>query len=309
MTTLLKYALWILGAAQAVQPVLWALDPPADCDICQCTKTMSWQRPVDLDGDEVPDFDHIRLRDYKYCDYVDWWAWQDDEIEAFYPQTHVDVYVDYSRGRETRVRAALPPGRVIEVDPQPVCPWGASNCWEWVSRVPDAQAILDAEGLGTMWRLTDRYPCPPEIINCMDLVRAGEVRLADPSDQTAEALFGFRIQQADGWHLGWIRLLLELPWPESFDERPVGGISLLEYAIHPIPETPIVAGEYPRPKLEARIEKDEVILSWQAAWTGYVLERSSAVTGGAWEPVPGVENNSVRVSKAGPPAFFRLKQE
>jgi len=52
-------------------------------------------------------------------------------------------------------------------------------------------------------------------------------------------------------------------------------------------------------------------------WTGRVLmglsgdelDPISGVTGGAWKPVPGVENNTVRVPKAGPPAFFRLKQE
>ncbi len=52
-----------------------------------------------------------------------------------------------------------------------------------------------------------------------------------------------------------------------------------------------------------------MVLSWSPVWSGYVLERSATLAPGAWEPVPGVTDHSVRLPADGPPAFFRLRHE
>ncbi|MCP5523526.1 MAG: hypothetical protein H7A46_18465 [Verrucomicrobiales bacterium] len=266
-----------------------------------CTLTELWSSPVDVDGDGIVDFHQRRLDSEQRGWWSDEeWGLQRDKIEAFYPEPHVEVWVEYG------VTFSVPAGDLIGDPVLLECAPPMRACRAWSSDYPPAQPYLEAEGLGILHRVTDCYPN-----SCFSAVSIGVLGTATlgPGD-VREVLVGLRLRQEEAWHLGWARLQFRQPWPEL---RPpyteMGGVSLVDHAIHPIPETPIVAGEPPRPTLEARIEKDEVILSWHAAWTGYVLERSPAVTGGAWEPVPGVENNSVRVSKAGPPAFFRLKQE
>ena len=277
-----------------------------------CTVTVQWTKPVDLDGDEVPDFLHRRVTAHAGCGGE--WAWfrRHDEIEALYPEPHVDLWIQF-----TPVYPDIPlwppqgvtPGELVGNPTGTECHPPMLLCRTWASERPVAQPTLQAEGLGVIYRRTDAYPCLPDGYGCGGGGRTGAILLADPLDQTAIGLFGFRIQQADGWHLAWLRILFDQPWPWSFDERPVGGLSLLDYAIHPEPETPIAAGEPPRPTLHASVEGDEIVLSWYPNWTGFVLERSPAITGSAWDLVPGVENNSIRLPKAGPPAFFRLKQE
>ena len=291
-----------------------ALKEPTWCggEWDSCRVTVQWTEPVDLDGDEVPDFLHRRVTAHSGCG--DEWAGfrRDDEIEAFYPEPHVDVWTQYHTAYPTEAwwwALALTPGEVVGDPSWRDCSPPTLFCRTWASERPVAQPTLQAEGLGVIYRRTDAYPCLPDGYGCGGGGRTGAILLADPLDQTAIGLFGFRIQQADGWHLAWLRILFDQPWPWSFDERPVGGLSLLDYAIHPEPETPIAAGEPPRPTLHASVEGDEIVLSWYPNWTGFVLERSPAITGSAWDLVPGVENNSIRLPKAGPPAFFRLKQE
>ncbi|MCP5523524.1 MAG: hypothetical protein H7A46_18455 [Verrucomicrobiales bacterium] len=294
----------LLSGQLLAQPcVLW----PDGCFVLtehSCLAETNWVEAVDLDGDEVPDLWRRRMNVEMRCSLEGEWVLQRDQIEAFYPEPHVEVWVEYAS--PFHIAFGVAPGALIGDPVLLECAVPMWLCRAWSSDYPPAQPYLEAEGLGILHRVTDCYPN-----SCFSAVSIGVLGTATlgPGD-VREVLVGLRLRQEEAWHLGWARLQFRQPWPEL---RPpyteMGGVSLVDHAIHPIPETPIVAGEPPRPTLEARIEKDEVILSWHAAWTGYVLERSPAVTGGAWEPVPGVENNSVRVSKAGPPAFFRLKQE
>ncbi|MCB1127805.1 MAG: hypothetical protein KDM81_15030 [Verrucomicrobiae bacterium] len=292
----------LLSGQLLAQPcVLW----PDGCFVLtehSCLADTNWVEAVDLDGDEVPDLWRRRMNVEMRCSLEGEWVLQRDQIEAFYPEPHVEAWVEYG------VTFSVPAGDLIGDPVLLECAPPLRACRAWSSDYPPAQPYLEAEGLGIINRYNAQSDC---MQGGCGTTTHGVLRPDNPSDWSPwQVLVGFRIQQPDGFHLGWLSLAFRRPWPELvLPYTEIGGVFLLDYAIHPIPETPIVAGEYPRPTLEARIEKDEVILSWHAAWTGYVLERSPAVTGGAWEPVPGVENNSVRVSKAGPPAFFRLKQE
>jgi len=290
----------LLSGQLLAQPcVLW----PDGCFVLtehSCLAETNWVEAVDLDGDEVADLWRRRMNVEMRCSLEGEWVLQRDQIEAFYPEPHVEVWVEYAS--PFHIAFGVAPGALIGDPVLLECAVPMWLCRAWSSDYPPAQPYLEAEGLGFTWRTTDRSPCYEPV--CAKGFAVGVIPF-EAGDTFSEALVGFRIAQNEQWHLGWLRL----QWFLDLDHLPIGYVELADYAIHPIPETPIVAGEYPRTILEARIEKDEVILNWHPAWTGYVLERSPAVTGGAWEPVPGVENNTVRVPKAGPPAFFRLKQE
>ncbi len=53
---------------------------------------------------------------------------------------------------------------------------------------------------------------------------------------------------------------------------------------------------------------NNVTLSWPPQVTGFTLESASALSGAAWNPVPGVVNNSVTVAITPGNQFYRLKQ-
>lgn len=63
-----------------------------------CWANEEWAKPVDLDGDGEVDFWHRRLGAYQT-----WWneelglaANQLDQIEAFFPEPHVDIRGEYN---------------------------------------------------------------------------------------------------------------------------------------------------------------------------------------------------------------------
>ncbi len=65
-----------------------------------------------------------------------------------------------------------------------------------------------------------------------------------------------------------------------------------------------------RPKLQAALDADDVVLLWAPVWNNYVLERAFSLSAGAWEPVAGVGTGSrVHLRKDAPHAFFRLRQQ
>lgn len=52
---------------------------------------------------------------------------------------------------------------------------------------------------------------------------------------------------------------------------------------------------------------EELVLSWATVWKSYTLERNAALGSPAWEPVPGVADNTGRLPGPTAPAFFRLR--
>lgn len=164
--------------------------------------------------------------------------------------------------------------------------------------MPTLQPFLKFMGLGMGARTTDYAPCDKTPVPCGAGSLPGAMGIQS-GDKFNETLFGFRIRQPDGWHTGWIRLQWFLVPPP--DWPPIDYVELADYAIHPEPETPIAAGEPPRPTLHASVEQEEIVLSWHPVWTEFVLERASSLTDASWEPVPGVTNHTVRLPKAAPP--------
>jgi hypothetical protein len=81
-----------------------------------------------------------------------------------------------------------------------------------------------------------------------------------------------------------------------------------EYEVHYLPDTEIRAGEYVRPRLEARREGSKIKLTWTEPAEGFVLERRRAAGGGAWEPVPGVTGTGAVLEASDAPWLFRMRR-
>ncbi|MCZ7636581.1 MAG: hypothetical protein M5U12_11495 [Verrucomicrobia bacterium] len=292
---------WATSAADRPCAPLPIYTPP----YATCFVTNYWAQPVDLDGDGVAEFSHERNRAEHRIDYPDFegrpggWYYQDDEIEAYYPEAHVQLYVrTWGPGNISMLDPKLAVGQIIEPDP----PALAKPYWCWGGAC--STFALEALGVGIVSRISRSYPCPPDDGICWGGGTMGFLK-PDVFAQPQEGFFGMRLQRADGWHLGWIRL----KWTWEFEwDPPWGRLELLGVAIHPEPEKAIQAGEPARPELATRREGEEIVLSWATVWTGYTLERSPALGQPTWEAVPGVSANAIRLPRSDAPAFFRLRR-
>ena len=265
-----------------------------------CRVTNYWTQPVDVDGDGLVDFRHERLRAEHHLYAVDdpynpRYA-QDDEIEAYYPEPHVEMYVRVWSPENLLQDCKLAAGEVIEPEP----PRSPRPYWTW-SLPPRVRPAFEAHGVGIVDRRFLRSGGDHLISG------GGELGFLAPTNwytHTQEGLFGIRLERAGGWHLGWLHLrwTWELEW-----DPPWGRLEFLGAAVHPEPGKAIGAGEPARPELAVRLEGEEVVVSWGAVWEGYTLERSGALGSEGWEPVTGVQSNAVRLSRAAAPGYFRLR--
>jgi hypothetical protein len=307
-----------LAAAErpcAAFPWGWDYTPPPTC-----TVTQYWSRPIDLDGDQVPEFWHERF----YAQH-DWnnglWedplryavAYQWDDIEAFYPEGQVQLYLPVFGigGAPVLENPRLACGQ--EILPNPIQPlqFGITN-WIWEVPAYVFWNNLEAHGLGWLHRYWGRHnidgcsgnPGPGEVPqDCGGIVSLGYVpRINDP----AGYLFGFRLRRSDGWHLGWIRVVYFYTYELYAAKEPL--VTLSAFALHPDPDTAILAGQPPQPRLSARLEGADLVLNWSLAWAGYTLQRSTSLSAPDWQPVSGVTNNAVRLPRADTAGFFRLSQ-
>ena len=64
-----------------------------------------------------------------------------------------------------------------------------------------------------------------------------------------------------------------------------------------------------RPKLEAALEANDVVLTWAPVWTDYVLERTESLSGRKWETIPVGGNSRVHLPTDAAYAFFRLRKK
>jgi hypothetical protein len=79
----------------------------------------------------------------------------------------------------------------------------------------------------------------------------------------------------------------------------IAALSLITFDLLPNGEPPV---------LSYAIENDNFVLSWPAETIGWTLESSTDLgDSDLWDPVPGVDNNSVSVPMTAPKNFFRLK--
>jgi hypothetical protein len=276
--------------------VSWLVDAGGTCEV-----TEYWKQPVDVDLDGVADFSHERLRAEHH-----WRAlqgqgiafyYQDDEIEALYPEAHVEMYVRvWSQDDAVLQDGKLAPGQTIE----PAPPRAPRPYWTWELPEP-VRPTFAAEGVGIVNRTTQEF-CGP--LTCWGGEITGFLKPATFA-QPQEGLFGIRLRRPDGWHLGWLRLR----WVWVLEEDPPWGrLELLDSAVHPEPDQAIQAGQMPRPELTARREGEQVVVGWAPGWAGFILERSRQLRPAAWEPVAGVSSNRVRLPATDAPAFFRLRQ-
>ena len=283
-----------------------------DCwpnEIYTCQTEVQWSRPVDLDGDGEADLQHVRVNTHEHCEDATGKELRDlyDQTEAFFPAEHVEVWVLYNTLDEFHTYAsfAVAPGEWIGDPALLACRPPLRYCRAWSADRPQALPYLQALGLGITIRVIRYYPAPfPD--PGYDASAPGVIAIPENGlnfNDTVEALCGFRIRQADGWHMGWLRLHY------TFNQLPLGDLEIADYAIHPEAGAPIAAGEPPRPTLRAAREEEAVVLSWSPVWSGYVLERSATLAPDSWEPVPGVTGHSVRLPAGGPPVFFRLRHE
>lgn len=267
-----------------------------------------FREPLDLDGDGAAEFERIAFKAASFCFWTEWNGEpasrvNKDTTEALFPVQGVEVYIlplpEYIKG----VRIPLWPQEPIEPAPALV-----GSRWEW--HTVETSPYLRAFGLGWTGRVTETFPCRDPKHVCREESWPG-LLANEPRDGLVEAIVGFRVRRADGWHLGWVWLRRGgPPTPEEY-QYPFGNyfISVVDWAVHPEPDTALRAGERPRPGLTAGRDAaaDQVVVAWHPNWTGWVLERARAPAGAPWEPAPGVTNNMLRLPTGDGPWFFRLR--
>ena len=260
----------------------------------ECWIDTKWSVDIDLDGDRAPDFRHVRWEASGYCDIRGATKTQRDQAEALFAVNGVEVnmmvwpYLPFDKARGT-----LKFGQAILPTPDPNPPDGMY--WAWIK--PQDSPLLSTLGLGFAYRVSNYSPCPGG--GC------GTYSWEGVLSWTNQVYVGFRMPKGTQWHLGWLRieLLPRIPTPDGIWTP----IDLVDYAVHPEPDTMIRTGEHPRPALTVLRAGDGIQVSWPAVWTGYTLERTRAL-GTSWASVPGVTNNAVTLPTNDAPWYFRLRR-
>jgi hypothetical protein len=215
-----------------------------------------------------------------------------DETQALFAEAHVQMYMS----NETTDCQYIPPearlthGQVVPAKPAP------DSSWQWIQ--PTNVARLKGIGFGWTGR-TLRYGVPsiePEIY-----IEPGYMKVS-PISRSTNVLFGFRIQRTDGWHLGWLRLML------SYTPKGVKVFQLTESSVNPIPDQDVVAGVRAGTILAISSSgANSLQLSWSTNATNAVLEQKLKLSDPAWVAVPGITNNQYTVTPTNPSSFYRLK--
>ena len=260
---------------------------------CLCDIDTKWSVGIDVDGDQAPDFRQVRWETFGYCSSLGGFArTQRDQAEALFAVNGVELNM-MVRPYKSGAIATLKFGQAILPTPDPNPPDGMY--WAWIK--PQDSPLLSTLGLGFVKRLAEYSPCPNSA--CYTYSWEGVL------SWTNQVYVGFRMPKGTQWHLGWLRIesLPRILTPDGIWTP----IDLVDYAVHPEPDTTIRAGEHPRPALTVLREGDGIRVSWPAVWTGYTLERTRAL-GTSWTPVPGVTNNVVTLPTNDAPWYFRLRR-
>ncbi len=216
-----------------------------------------------------------------------------DRTQALFAEPHVQMYLSKEIwGGCTYIppEARLTQGQTIPAKP------ALDSAWGWIQ--PTNVARLKGIGFGWTYR-TLRYGIPS--INPDISIQPGYVKLGPPSSST-NVLFGFRIQRTDGWHLGWVRLVIS--------ELPKKGmvVQIAEASVNPIPDQDVVAGVRAGTILTISSSgTNSLQLSWSSKATNAVLEQKLKLSDPAWVTVPGITNNQYTVTPTNPSSFYRLK--
>ncbi len=127
---------------------------------------------------------------------------------------------------------------------------------------------------------------------------------AEPAfESESELLLGLRLALITGTHYGWLRLSR----PVVDNHTP---FDLVEYAVHPVPDEPIPAGEPPPlPPIHTQIDPEELTFSWDPRWGWLLLESTTnLVPPIAWEMVQQAVGGPVTVPTEDEQRFYRLRQ-
>ncbi|HAB17100.1 MAG TPA: hypothetical protein PLX89_15960 [Verrucomicrobiota bacterium] len=122
-------------------------------------------------------------------------------------------------------------------------------------------------------------------------------------ESESELLIGLRLSLTTGTHYGWLRL-----------SRPVvdshTAFDLVDYAVHPVPNEPILAGQPPPlPPIQTQIDSESLTFSWDARWGALVLESTTnLVPPITWETVIEGNGDPVAVPTEDEQRFYRLRQ-
>jgi hypothetical protein len=291
----LEFASGALLAQEATFPVAWGCGGNLKND------TVGFNfKPVDLDHDGRADFRFVRMSasavhptlpitDPLYCYFS-------DSTQAYFAEEHVQMYLGpIPSGCAMSLPAAvLAPGTIIPAKP------AASNAWQWANPygVPSLQGI----GFGRTIR--------SQVFTDPHIPRGGwepGYLHATRAPILTNALFGFRLPSADGWHSGWMRLgwFLDYRPPETAEN-----VRMVEYAVNPIPDSEIVAGVHVGPPLQIATSTTNgttIRISWPTTATNVILESKSDLRDTKWETVQGVTNNEVTIKPTNASSFYQLK--
>lgn len=268
-----------------------------------CGSNTNWAHGLDLDGDGRAEFLRASVYRYTGCTILPdhyYYESTSDSVEALFPQPGVEMYLQSSW--------SIPPA--LEAS-QPIRPDGTPpyrDAWNWMGwqwNPAWAAARLRHSGIGLVDRTEDHYPCESSF--CDVHTYSGWLRENNPYYDAG--VFGFRLAKPDGWHLGWLRLRL-LPAPVRHPDGYATSIEVMDHAIHPDPDTPILAGEPPRPNLKVQVTDTQVLVSWSTNWLGWGLTWTPAPGKVRWSPVSEVvtNTNSVAFAPTNAARFFRLAE-
>ncbi len=293
----LHIALAAAMAQEATFPISWG------CSGSVKTNSLffNFKKGVDLDHDGKADFRFVSMTAYAFHPTLPpddpSFCYFTDNTLAYFAAEHVQIYLEpvTSTCATDLPKAVLVPGTRIPANPTP------NSSWQWT----DPYGIPSLQGIGFGYTSRGQTFSDPHIHG--GAWESGYLQLA-PQRSLTNAIFGFRIQSADGWHLGWLHLtwVLDLRPPETSQN-----VRMVEYAVSPEPDTDMVAGRHVGPPLQIATRTangtTSISVSWPTNATNLTLEAKGSWTATNWVAVPGVTNNAVTIAPWSSSAFFRLR--
>ncbi|MBM3882859.1 MAG: hypothetical protein FJ387_24570 [Verrucomicrobia bacterium] len=184
-----------------------------------CTVETNWLEEVDLD--QALDLLHANFKadffSYQVPQTIhSFWEWTVDRTEAFLPAEHVEVYgrvfQQFEGAEQDLLTLLLTNGQHLPATTRQPEVWPRDG-WTW-TRWQDWPRLRTV-GLGITIRGITYGPC-------LDICSYSSQSVGYLDRTNTTGLFGFRLPQADGWQLGWLRLVLDDPWPWPTTGKVVG---------------------------------------------------------------------------------------
>jgi len=122
-------------------------------------------------------------------------------------------------------------------------------------------------------------------------------------ERESDLLLGMRLVLRTGNHHGWIRFTRSVVDTHTAFE-------LEDYAVHPVPNEPIPAGQPPPlPPIQTRVESASLTFSWDTRWGPLLLESTTNLAPPiSWETFVEGSGDPVAVPTLDAQRFYRLRQ-